>query len=193
MALLYTIGHSTHTLEEFLALLRQHAIKVLVDVRRFPTSRRHPHFVREALAEALRGAGVEYVHEPQLGGWRSARPDSPNTAWRTKGFQGYADHMGTPEFGTALARIVALGSERATAVMCAEITPWRCHRQLRPTDLPVGPGETHRVGRVAITPDVHAAFLRAVHIAFALFAVLCVAGVFVSLARGPGFGRAPSP
>ncbi|MBI2615773.1 MAG: DUF488 domain-containing protein [Gemmatimonadetes bacterium] len=149
VALLYTIGHSTHTLEEFLALLRQHAIKVLVDVRRFPTSRRHPHFVREALAEALRGAGVEYVHEPQLGGWRSARPDSPNTAWRTKGFQGYADHMGTPEFGTALARIVALGSERATAVMCAEITPWRCHRQLIADSLVAG---GHRVLHI-VTAD----------------------------------------
>lgn len=130
MAVIYTIGHSTRRLEDFLPLLRQHGIDVLVDVRRFPTSRRHPHFAREALADALRSAGIEYIHEPEMGGRRSARPDSPNTAWRTKGFQGYADHMDSPGFRAALERVLVVASERATAVMCAEITPWRCHRQL---------------------------------------------------------------
>lgn len=130
MALVYTIGHSTRSLEEFLALLQQHGIRRLVDVRRFPTSRRHPHFVREALAEALRLAGIRYVHELDLGGRRGARRDSPNTAWRAKGFQAYADHMDTPGFQAALERVIASAERRATAVMCAEITPWRCHRQL---------------------------------------------------------------
>ncbi len=130
MALIYTIGHSTRTLEDFLALLRQHGIQLLVDVRRFPTSRRHPHFARETLARALELEGIEYLHEPEMGGRRSARPDSQNTAWRVKGFQGYADHMDTPEFRAALERLVARAGERRTAVMCAEITPWRCHRQL---------------------------------------------------------------
>lgn len=130
MALIYTIGHSTRSPEDFLALLRQQGIEVLVDVRRFPTSRRHPHFVREALAEALETAGIEYIHEPEMGGRRTSRPDTPNTAWRVKGFQGYADHMETPGFRAALERVIARGAERPTAVMCAEITPWRCHRQL---------------------------------------------------------------
>lgn len=130
MALIYTIGHSTRSLQDFLALLRQHGIQLLVDVRRFPSSRRHPHFAREALASALELNGIEYLHEPEMGGRRSARPDSENTAWRVKGFQGYADHMDTPEFRAALERLIARSGERRTAVMCAEITPWRCHRQL---------------------------------------------------------------
>jgi len=130
VALVFTIGHSTRSLEEFLGLLQRHGIRRLVDVRRFPTSRRHPHFVREALAEALRAAGVEYRHEIDMGGRRNARSESPNTAWRAKGFQGYADHMDTVAFRAALGRVIASAEERATAVMCAEITPWRCHRQL---------------------------------------------------------------
>ena len=101
-----------------------------MDVRRFPASRRHPHFAREALARALADAGIAYVHEPEMGGRRSPRPDSPNTAWRAKGFQGYADHMDTEGFRAALERVARWAAESPTAVMCAEITPWRCHRQL---------------------------------------------------------------
>ena len=101
---------------------------LLVDVRRYPGSRRHPQFEREALARALEGAGIEYRHEPDLGGHRQPRADSPNTAWRNAAFRGYADHTATPEFQQALARLLA--APPRTAVMCAEAVPWRCHRQL---------------------------------------------------------------
>lgn len=130
MARIWTIGHSTRPSEELIGLLREHGIGRLVDIRRFPGSRRQPQYGREALAAALAGAGIGYVHEPGLGGRRAARPDSPNAYWRDPGFRGYADHMATPEFGAALARLVALGNGEATAILCAEAVPWRCHRQL---------------------------------------------------------------
>lgn len=132
MNTLYTIGHSTRSLDEFLALLRAHGIARLVDVRRFPGSRRYPHFARDALASSLATAGVEYVHEAELGGRReaAASESSPNRAWRSASFRAYADHMASPSFKAALARVLAAAAERPTAVMCAEAVPWRCHRQL---------------------------------------------------------------
>jgi uncharacterized protein (DUF488 family) len=126
----HTVGHSTRELRDFLSLLRAHGIRRLVDVRRYPGSRRHPHFAREALAPALRDAGVDYVHEPDLGGRRTERPDSPHTAWRNPSFRAYADHMDTPAFAAALERLMALGLEAPTAILCAEAVPWRCHRSL---------------------------------------------------------------
>lgn len=126
----YTIGHSTRTLEEFLALLAAHGIRTVVDVRRYPASRRHPHFAQAALARALGGAGIEYLHEPDLGGRRNARPDSPHTAWKSAGFRGYADHMETPAFQAALERLIVRGNDKEVAILCAEAVPWRCHRQL---------------------------------------------------------------
>jgi uncharacterized protein (DUF488 family) len=128
--LLYTIGHSVHSAEVFLSLLREHGIAVLVDVRRYPGSRRHPHFGREALEVVLHAAGVAYVHEPDLGGRRSPRRNSPNTALRSFGFRGYADHTLTLPFHAALQRLVATARTTPTAIMCAEAVPWRCHRQL---------------------------------------------------------------
>jgi uncharacterized protein (DUF488 family) len=130
MAVLYTIGHSTRSTDELLALLGEHSITWLVDVRRFPGSRRHPHFAQGALAASLGIAGIEYVHEPDLGGFRKPLPDSPNKGWRSPGFRGYSDHMETPEFNRALGRLVVRGGKENTAIMCAEVTPWRCHRQL---------------------------------------------------------------
>lgn len=127
---IHTIGHSTRSVEELIGLLRESGIRLLVDVRRYPGSRRHPQFGRDALAAALRAAGIEYVHEPDLGGRREPRPDSPNTAWRNSGFRGYADYMATPPFRAALERLVARGEEEPTAIMCAEAVPWRCHRSL---------------------------------------------------------------
>lgn len=127
---IYTIGHSTRPLGEFLDLLRAHDIAHVVDVRRYPGSRRYPHFGRQALAAALAEAGIGYEHAPDLGGRRVARPDSFNTAWRSASFRGYADYMETPEFQDALARLVAVGRTRRTVVLCAEAVPWRCHRQL---------------------------------------------------------------
>jgi len=127
---IHTIGHSTRSVEELIGLLRESGIRLLVDVRRYPGSRRHPQFGRDALAAALRAAGIEYVHEPDLGGRREPRPDSPNTAWRNSGFRGYADYMATPPFRAALERLVARGEEEPTAIMCAEAVPWQCHRRL---------------------------------------------------------------
>jgi len=126
----HTLGHSTRSREEFLELVRVHAIGAIADVRRFPASRRHPHFARPALAEALDLAGVSYVWLPGLGGRRHGRADSPHVGWRNPSFRAYADHMETPEFEAEIARLLELARERPTAVLCAEAVPWRCHRQL---------------------------------------------------------------
>jgi uncharacterized protein (DUF488 family) len=126
----YTLGHSTRSAEEFMTLLREHGIAGIADVRRFPASRRHPHFGREALAEMLAAAGLHYDWLPALGGRRAPRPDSPHTAWREPAFRAYADHMETEEFRGGLDQLVRLAGARPTAVMCAEAVPWRCHRQL---------------------------------------------------------------
>jgi uncharacterized protein (DUF488 family) len=129
---IYTIGHSTRTLDEFIALLREHGIELLVDVRRFPGSRRHPHFGSAALAASLAQAGIGYVHAEPLGGRRSAEAAarSPNTAWRNDAFRAYADYMATPAFRAALGRLIELSEELTTVIMCAEAVPWRCHRRL---------------------------------------------------------------
>lgn len=129
-AVIHTVGHSTRTAEEFVALLNAHGIRTLVDVRRFPGSRRHPQFGREALERVLAGAGIAYVHEATLGGRRPVAPDSPNDAWRNRGFRGYADYMSSAGFREALDRLIARAGEAPLAVMCAEAVPWRCHRNL---------------------------------------------------------------
>jgi uncharacterized protein (DUF488 family) len=126
----YTVGHSTHELDAFVALLRAHAVELVADVRAFPGSRRHPHFGGEALAAELPGRGIDYRHLPALGGRRSPRPDSPNGGWDNDAFRAYADHALTRDFGTALEELCALAAARPTAVMCAEGMWWRCHRRL---------------------------------------------------------------
>jgi uncharacterized protein (DUF488 family) len=126
----HTLGHSTLSLDAFLALLAAHRIAGIADVRRFPASRRHPHFAGDALAAALADAGVAYDWLPELGGRRSPRADSAHVGWRVAGFRGYADHMETPEFAAGLSRLVELAGARSTAVLCAEAVPWRCHRRL---------------------------------------------------------------
>jgi uncharacterized protein (DUF488 family) len=125
--LVHTVGHSTRPLAELVDILRAAGVQVLVDVRRYPVSRRHPQFGRERLEAGLHAAGIAYRHEADLGGHREPREDSPNTAWREPAFRGYADHMATPEFAAALERLMAL---EQTAVLCAEGQPTRCHRQL---------------------------------------------------------------
>lgn len=130
MARIYTVGHSTRSVDELLALLREHRVACLVDVRRFPTSKRYPHFAKDALVASLEAAQIAYVHEPDMGGYRKPRPDSANTAWRVAGFRGYADHMETPEFQAALEQVIERAGRAPTAIMCAEITHRRCHRQL---------------------------------------------------------------
>lgn len=129
-ATLWTIGHSTRSWEDFLALLREHRIEVLVDVRHFPASAHVPWTNKDALAASAAVAGLGYEHIVDLGGYRDPRPDSPNTGWRNRGFRGYADYMQTPAFDAALDRLVTLARTRRTAIMCAEAVPWRCHRGL---------------------------------------------------------------
>jgi uncharacterized protein (DUF488 family) len=126
----YTIGHSTRSAEELLKLLEDAGVERVADVRAFPSSRRHPQFNREALSAWLPEAGIGYLHLPGLGGRREPVPGSPNGGWRERAFQGYADHMGSPEFQEALAQLEAAARELPTAVMCAEAVWWRCHRRL---------------------------------------------------------------
>lgn len=130
MATVYTVGHSNRELRAFLSLLETHAVRALVDIRRHPGSRRHPHFVAERLAAALAERGIAYVHEPDLGGRRRPAPDSPNTFWQNAQFRGYADHMASSAFEAAAERVLAQAAETPTAVLCAEAVPWRCHRSL---------------------------------------------------------------
>ncbi|HKP76799.1 MAG TPA: DUF488 domain-containing protein [Longimicrobiaceae bacterium] len=129
---IYTIGHSTRTIDEFVALLKEHGIELLVDVRRFPGSRRHPQFGGAALSASLKREGIAYLHAEPLGGRRSSEAGaaSPNTAWRNDSFRAYADYMATPPFRAALGRLIELSEARATVIMCAEAVPWRCHRRL---------------------------------------------------------------
>lgn len=127
---IYTIGHSTRPLDDFIALLRAHEIEQIADVRTVPKSRRHPHFSREALEQSLPAAGVSYRHFGSLGGLRKPRKDSQNIGWRHEGFRGYADYMETAAFARALDELVAWVCLRRTAIMCAEAVWWHCHRQL---------------------------------------------------------------
>lgn len=128
--MIWTIGHSTHTLVEFLALLGDYGIEAIADVRRFPGSRRHPHFASEAMAESLPAHGIAYQWIPKLGGRRKVQPDSPNTAWRNASFQGYADYTACPEFAEGLAELLKMAATQRTAMMCAEVLWWRCHRSI---------------------------------------------------------------
>ena len=127
---LWTIGHSTRSREDFLALLSAHGITQLIDVRRYPGSRRYPHFHSDALKKNLADAGLVYRHLPDLGGRRPARSHSPNDGWKNASFRGYADYMQTGEFQRALGVLTVAAVPARTAIMCAEAVPWRCHRSL---------------------------------------------------------------
>ena len=129
----YTIGHSTRALEELVALLREHGIKRLADIRRYPGSRRYPHFSRDAQEVSLPEHGIEYVHIPELGGRRRPEADSPNAALRNEQFRAYADHMASDEFRVAVDGLLTFDGR--LAVMCAEAVPWRCHRNLLSDEL----------------------------------------------------------
>ncbi|HET9780423.1 MAG TPA: DUF488 domain-containing protein [Candidatus Dormibacteraeota bacterium] len=130
MTTVFTIGHSTRSLEELVELLRHHRIELLVDVRTVPASRRMPHFAKAALERSLPAHGIAYLHMPELGGLRKPKPDSTNTGWRNVSFRGYADYMQTDEFWDAIAELEKLAEDRRVAIMCAEAVPWRCHRSL---------------------------------------------------------------
>jgi len=127
---IHTIGHSTRTIEAFIELLNAHAIEMLIDVRRWPGSRRHPQFSREALSASLKAEGIEYLWRGDLGGFRKPAPNSVNAAWKVATFRAYADFMLTQEFATIMDEMTAVAANCRVALMCAEAVPWRCHRQL---------------------------------------------------------------
>jgi uncharacterized protein (DUF488 family) len=127
---IYTIGHSTHSIETFIAMLQSFDIKVVADIRRLPGSRRYPHFNQEELDKHLAKSGIRYIYFPALGGRRKPRPDSLNTAWQNKAFMGYADYMETAEFKEAAAQLAAIAEHEQLAYMCSEAVWWRCHRAL---------------------------------------------------------------
>ncbi len=126
----HTIGHSTRSIEVFVELLRAHRIARVVDVRRWPTSTRFPHFAKARLTESLAAAGIEYIWREDLGGYRKPSPDSPRIGWRVGAFRAYADFMLTEDFERILGEVQEVAATRRTALMCAEAVPWRCHRQL---------------------------------------------------------------
>ncbi|HXQ01405.1 MAG TPA: DUF488 domain-containing protein [Candidatus Udaeobacter sp.] len=128
---IWTIGHSTRTIDKFISLLEEHGIKSLADVRLLPGSKRYPQFNKETLADSLGKVGICYEHFPELGGRRKPRKDSPNTAWRNESFRGYADYMETEAFDKGVKRLLELAADAGpTAIMCAEAVWWRCHRSL---------------------------------------------------------------
>mgnify|MGYP003577874244 FL=1 len=127
---IHTIGHSTRTIEAFIELLKEHGIDLLVDVRRWPASRRCPQLRREALAGSLSAVGIQYLWRGDLGGFRNPAEDSPNTGWRVATFRAYADFMTTPQFDAIMNEMEAIARISRIALMCAEAVPWRCHRRL---------------------------------------------------------------
>jgi uncharacterized protein (DUF488 family) len=127
---IFTIGHSTRPIEEFLSMLQAHGVRRLVDVRTVPRSRYNPQFNCDDLSCALHARRLHYRHMPELGGLRHPRRDSINTGWRNSSFRGYADYMQTSDFRENLDALIELGTQEPTAVMCAEAVPWRCHRSL---------------------------------------------------------------
>jgi uncharacterized protein (DUF488 family) len=126
----HTIGHSTRSIEDFLALLANHSIEVLIDVRRWPSSRRYPQFGGKALEGSLNKDGIHYIWRGDLGGFRKPSADSQNTAWKVGAFRAYADFMLSPEFERIIQELEELAANKKIAIMCAEAVPWRCHRQL---------------------------------------------------------------
>ena len=157
----FTVGHSTLPIEQFIAVLNAYGVGRLADVRTVPRSRRNPQFNADALARALRAASIEYVPLPALGGLRHARKDSPNTGWRNESFRGYADYMQTQAFAEGLDSLIRMSREARTAIMCAEAVPWRCHRSLvadalEVRDIPVVEILSERSARMhKLTPFAH--------------------------------------
>jgi uncharacterized protein (DUF488 family) len=128
---IWTIGHSTRTIDDFISLLEENEIKLLGDVRTWPGSKRYPQFNKDALTESLNAHGICYEHFPELGGKRKSRSDSRNTAWRNASFRGYADYMETEQFQKGIERLLDVAAEAGpTAIVCAEAVWWRCHRSL---------------------------------------------------------------
>lgn len=131
ITIIFTIGHSTRTLEEFVGLLQAYEVRLVVDVRTIPRSRHNPQFSQENLSASLKESGIDYVWLKELGGLRHPRPGSQNKGWRNESFRGFADYMQTPEFEAGINELIKLArGDGSVAIMCAEAVPWRCHRSL---------------------------------------------------------------
>lgn len=128
--MIYTVGHSTRPLVDFIALLQGHGVTLLVDVRTVPRSRHNPQYNQETFPLFLEAAGIHYLHVPGLGGLRHPRPDSPNLGWQNASFRGFADYMQSDEFAENIETLLEKAEREQIAVMCAEAVPWRCHRSL---------------------------------------------------------------
>jgi uncharacterized protein (DUF488 family) len=161
---IWTIGHSTRTIDEFISLLKENEIQLLADVRAWPSSKRYPQFNKDALAESLNANGIRYEHFPELGGKRKAKPDSRNTAWRNASFRGYADYMETEQFQRGIERLFNVAAETGpTAIMCAEAVWWRCHRSLISDCLKVrGVEVLHILGANKVEPHPYTSAARIV-------------------------------
>ena len=161
---IWTIGHSTRTIDEFISLLKENGINLLVDVRAWPGSERYPQFNREALSESLNAHAIRYEHFPELGGRRKPKLDSRNTAWRNASFRGYADYMETEEFHTGVERLLDVAEEAdSTAIMCAEAVWWRCHRSLIADYLKARCAEVvHVLGKNKVQPHPYTSAARIV-------------------------------
>ncbi len=128
--IIWTIGHSTHPIEEFIEILQTNGIKTVADVRSLPGSRKYPRFNKENLEKSLPENGIKYIHLPKLGGRRKVKKDSANTAWEHPAFRGFADYMDTDEFTSGINELIQIASKKKTAIMCAEVLWWRCHRSM---------------------------------------------------------------
>ena len=128
--LIFTIGHSTRTLEDLVGLLQVYGVRLVVDVRSIPRSRRNPQFNQVNLSAGLKESGIGYVQLKELGGLRQPKSDSQNKGWRNESFRGFADYMQTPEFEAGMNELIKLAKDGPVAIMCAEAVPWRCHRSL---------------------------------------------------------------
>ena len=161
MFTIYTIGHSTRTIEQFIELLKAHDIEELVDVRTIPKSRHNPQFGAEELAASLQRAGIAYTHLAKLGGLRHASKDSVNLGWQNISFRGFADYMATSEFQAGLDELKALAEKKTVAIMCAEAVPWRCHRSLIADALTVQSWQVlHIQSRKTASPHELTSFLK---------------------------------
>ena len=127
---IWTIGHSTRPIADFIGLLRLNGVETVVDVRRFPSSRKYPQYDQVALRDSLAGESIDYLWLPSLGGRRRPVPDSPNSVWRNDAFRGYADHIATEEFASGLFELLAVAYGSRTSIMCSEAVWWRCHRSI---------------------------------------------------------------
>ena len=152
---IYSVGHGARPLEVFLTLLSDAGIATLADIRTAPYSRRHPHFTGDALASAVRSAGIAYEHLKGLGGWRKSPPSSPHAALKEPGFRGYADHLTSPDFARDYATLRRLAETRSAAFMCSESLWWKCHRRILADRLAADGWEVRHLVTPGKEPEEH--------------------------------------